>query len=74
VATKTAAICHWTGYCASDEIKLVTKMSYMRPPGISRGVGGGCEVSDDVFDMLSDRENYRKVLSDGRNERYSKIF
>jgi hypothetical protein len=26
VATNTAAIGHWTGYCAPDEMKLVTKM------------------------------------------------
>lgn len=38
------------------------------------GAGGECEVSDDGFDMLTGKDNRRKVLSDVRNERYSKVF
>jgi hypothetical protein len=38
--------------------------------GVGVRVGGECEVSDDGFEMLTDKENGRKVLSDVRNERY----
>lgn len=31
-------------------------------------------VSDDGFDMSTEREKYGKVLNDGRTERYSEIF
>lgn len=42
--------------------------------GVGAGAGGECEVSDDRFEMLTDKNNRRKVLSDVRNEKYSKVF
>lgn len=64
MVTKTAVIGHRTGYCAPDEKNVIHENA--------KDMEGGeeCEVLDDRFDMLTDKENRRKVLSGVRNESY----